>query len=356
MQSLPKKHLSLQAIAKESGYSISTVSRALRNHPRLPAETCLKIQQIAEKSGYTPDARLRELMVHVRKRSALVEAPVLACLIDLPLPLDKGWEKEESGRGYLHAAKQHAESLGYKFELFSIRDSGITPERLGDILYHRGVSGILVGAMQDPSTRLHMDWSRFSSVAIGHSVAWPKLNCASNHQFHSMRTCYRNTRALGYRKIGFALQPRLDARVDKNLRASFIVEQLDEPEKKRVPILILEPNESEAFQTWYQAHRCDAVMYAGTRLPVRHWIEEMGYRVPADVGLVNVGLSDHSGNETGMIQNMHEVGAAAVDLLVSQMQNNRRGIPVNPHYLLLEGTWLEGKTTRKKSQKAKAPS
>jgi len=355
VQPLPKKHLSLQVIAKVTGYSISTVSRALRNHPRIPEETCLKIQKVATEAGYTPDAKLRELMVHVRKRTTLVEAPVLACIVDVPLPLFSGWEDQESGKGYLYAAKQHAESLGYKFEMFSLRAPGITPERLSDILYHRGVSGILVGSMQDPSTRLRMDWGRFSSVAIGHSVAWPKLNCASNHQFHSMRTCYKNTQALGYRKLGLVLRPRIDARVDQNLKASFMVEQLAEPLENRVPILIIDPDRQDVFQDWYQAHRCDAVIYGGTALPIRHWLEELGYRIPRDIGIINVGLADHSGRETGMIQNMHEVAAAAVDLLVSQMQNNRRGIPTNPHYLLLEGSWLEGKTTRRKTQKPKAP-
>jgi len=292
-------------------------------------------------------------MVHVRKRTTLVDAPVLACIVDVPLPLPAGWEEQESGKGYLYAAKQHAESLGYKFEIFSLREPGITPARLSNILYHRGVSGILVGSMQDPSTRLPMDWSRFSSVAIGHSVAWPKLNCASNHQFHSMRTCYKKTRALGYCKIGLVLRPRIDTRVDHNLKASFMVEQLAEPAENRVPILIIDPDRQDTFQDWYQTHRCDAVIYGGTALPIRHWLEALGYRVPQDVGVVNVGLADHSGRETGMIHNMHEVAAAAVDLLVSQMQNNRRGIPTNPHYLLLEGTWLEGRTTRKKRQKTK---
>lgn len=47
-----KRRVTLKTIADECGYSINTVSRALRNDTRLPAETISKIQNAANELGY----------------------------------------------------------------------------------------------------------------------------------------------------------------------------------------------------------------------------------------------------------------------------------------------------------------
>lgn len=48
----PNKRITLKNIADECGYSVNTVSRALRNDTRLPAETLAKIQTAANDLGY----------------------------------------------------------------------------------------------------------------------------------------------------------------------------------------------------------------------------------------------------------------------------------------------------------------
>lgn len=50
--SLSNKRVTLKNIADECGYSVNTVSRALRNDTKLPAETLNKIQSTASKLGY----------------------------------------------------------------------------------------------------------------------------------------------------------------------------------------------------------------------------------------------------------------------------------------------------------------
>lgn len=50
-----KKHISLKDLAKELGVSISTVSRALKNHPDISSDLTIKIQQLAKEWNYTPN-------------------------------------------------------------------------------------------------------------------------------------------------------------------------------------------------------------------------------------------------------------------------------------------------------------
>lgn len=50
-----KRHVSLKDLANEIGVSISTVSRALNNHPDISPEVTRKIQQLAAERNYTPN-------------------------------------------------------------------------------------------------------------------------------------------------------------------------------------------------------------------------------------------------------------------------------------------------------------
>jgi LacI family transcriptional regulator len=50
-----KRHVSLKDIATELGVSVSTVSRALKNHPDISPQLTAKIQKIANERNYTPN-------------------------------------------------------------------------------------------------------------------------------------------------------------------------------------------------------------------------------------------------------------------------------------------------------------
>lgn len=65
-------HVTIKDIAKESGYAISTVSRALNNHPDVSEETKQRIQKIVEERGFEPNANARQLKRQQAKIIALV--------------------------------------------------------------------------------------------------------------------------------------------------------------------------------------------------------------------------------------------------------------------------------------------
>jgi DNA-binding LacI/PurR family transcriptional regulator len=50
-----KRHVSLKDLANELGVSVSTVSRALKNHPDISPELTKKIQKLAIEKNYTPN-------------------------------------------------------------------------------------------------------------------------------------------------------------------------------------------------------------------------------------------------------------------------------------------------------------
>ena len=51
----------IKDVARESGYSISTVSYALKNDPKIPEATREKIKEAARRLNYVPNASARAL-------------------------------------------------------------------------------------------------------------------------------------------------------------------------------------------------------------------------------------------------------------------------------------------------------
>ncbi|HEX9783767.1 MAG TPA: helix-turn-helix domain-containing protein [Opitutaceae bacterium] len=59
-----KRPVILADIARQAGVHVTTVSLALRNHPRLPECTRSRLQALAKEMGYAPDPALRALVAY----------------------------------------------------------------------------------------------------------------------------------------------------------------------------------------------------------------------------------------------------------------------------------------------------
>ena len=55
------KNLTLKDLAQKLGLSTSTVSRALQNNPAINDDTRLRVNKLAKKLGYYPDALAKSL-------------------------------------------------------------------------------------------------------------------------------------------------------------------------------------------------------------------------------------------------------------------------------------------------------
>src|SRR5579862_415818 len=63
-----KPVVTLRMVAAGANFHPSTVSLALRNDPRLPAETRRRIHEVARRMGYAPNPLVSALMSQVTKR------------------------------------------------------------------------------------------------------------------------------------------------------------------------------------------------------------------------------------------------------------------------------------------------
>lgn len=58
--------MSIRTIARLAELSPATVSLALRNSPKIPEATKVRVRKLAQRTGYRPNAKVTELMSLVR--------------------------------------------------------------------------------------------------------------------------------------------------------------------------------------------------------------------------------------------------------------------------------------------------
>ncbi len=64
--------MTIKDIAREAGCAVSTVSRALNDHPDVSEETKRRIRQIVARSGFVPNSNARQLKVQQSKSIAVI--------------------------------------------------------------------------------------------------------------------------------------------------------------------------------------------------------------------------------------------------------------------------------------------
>lgn len=352
---MSERRVTLADIAVKAGVHVTTVSLALRNHPRLPETTRRRIQALAKKMGYAPDPFMRALVAY---RGGVIErrnTPTLAYVTNWTTRW--GWKKVTAHPDFYAGALAKAKELGYKLDHFWMRDEGMSQERLSQILYSRGINGLIIASHgREMGDALEFDWENFSAVKIDYFPHQPMLHNVTNNQCDIARLAMQKVIAAGYRRIGFVMHRGWDHAVDHLWTAGYLCEQQALTTRERIPAhLFPEPepverwlNESKeevfpepgAFAAWFNKHRPEVVISKGSFvLPI---LEKMGLRVPHDVAFVDVFLSDLSGRIAGVRQNHTTVGALAVEILAGQLQHNKYGVPEIPTTTYVEGTWHNG--------------
>jgi len=75
---------------------------------------------------------------------------------------------------------------------------------------------------------------------------------------------------------------------------------------------------------------------------VRGMLARAGYHVPRDLGLATNSVDDNI--DAVIYQNSDEIGKAAIQLLISLIHHNERGVPPVRREVLVEGKWVDGST------------
>src|SRR5689334_8665464 len=100
----------MQTIADAAGVSRMTVSRALRNDPRLSEATSRRIQTLAHDLGYHPNPAVSELMAQVRQRRVVPQVATIAHITEAYPP--GVWRTYPFTGEIILGAEERAKELG----------------------------------------------------------------------------------------------------------------------------------------------------------------------------------------------------------------------------------------------------
>ncbi|MDR1279407.1 MAG: LacI family transcriptional regulator [Opitutaceae bacterium] len=341
---LDASRITMAAVAARAGVSRMTVSRVFRDDPSIPPATRERIRRVATTLGYRPDPQISQFMARVRV-SHRVGAETIAWLTTWPAA--DAWRKNSASLAFYEGACARAAEFGYKIEPFWLGEPGMTGRRMSDILRARGIRGVLVGPLHEVGYRIDLQWEHFAAATCGgYSLVEPGLHRACCHYLHAVKTAFGALGRLGYERIGVAFGDEVNDRLAGEWLAQAYLEQSRLPGTRRVPPLIAArwAEGGSRFMKWFCRYRPDAVL---SFEQVPGWLAANGVRIPDDCGFA---LIDIPMKGVAYVDEQRgAVGAAALDLVIEQLNVNRLGPPATPKIVLVECKWVDGPTAPPKA-------
>ncbi|HYC69640.1 MAG TPA: LacI family DNA-binding transcriptional regulator [Opitutaceae bacterium] len=340
------KAVTMKTIAAHAGVTQATVSMSLANNPRIPVTTRERIQAIAEKLGYRPNPYLSTLMRIRRKGRPLTDRPVLALVNCMAQP--DAWRTTTALtiRQMREGGLERAVERGYRAQEFWLLQDGMSNDRFSEMLYARGIQGLILSPLADGAPPPMLKWQYFASVSLSVPLPASTINTVCNDHYFSalqvVRECYR----LGYRRPGLIIRRIHRDRFHGRWDAGFQVARHLLPRISLAqPLLVDDWTDFSALPAWLKKQRPDVIVSPGAE-PLHAALQRMGWRIPEDIGLAGLACSELGHPVSGVYQNGRLIGATAVDTLISMLERNERGLPEQAVTQMLEGVWNAGRTLR----------
>jgi len=338
------KAATIKDIAKECGVTATTVSLALRNHPRISGETKARVREAANRLNYRRNPMISALMANLSQSRKSDTAVPLAAIYTHEQKMIEG---NSYHMGVWEGMEHRASECGFKLERFYLDQKKMTSKRMTKVLATRGISGLIVPPLLHAGGHLNIDWREFSAVAIGYSMLSPNLHRVCPDQYHGIRLVMRELKKLGYKRPGLLLNKKSDLRTLHLWSSGFYGFEYAQKSRGVIPVLECEEVGEKDLRTWYKKYAPDVII--SSDLQIIDPLNQMGLKFPDDVGLVTLSRYDSRSGIAGLDQNAGVLGEAAVEQLVQMMYYNERGVPEIPRVIQIPPAWGTGRSIKKQS-------
>jgi DNA-binding LacI/PurR family transcriptional regulator len=188
------RRTTLADVAAEARCSKSTASLALRNDPRIPEGTRVRVQVCARALKYRPDPALSYIAA---RRWQTRTSPSGSVVAFITTNHPQGIFLDE---GALRGARQQAEEFGYRLDHFRAEDYG-DPTHLARVIHHRGIRGVIMGKLMREDFLAHFPWSEFCGVACDTGFYKAPLHLVMPDHSHAVKRAFHEASDRGYRRI-----------------------------------------------------------------------------------------------------------------------------------------------------------
>ncbi|MDX2186409.1 MAG: LacI family DNA-binding transcriptional regulator [Opitutaceae bacterium] len=324
----------LDVIATKSGFSKSTVSLALRKHPRIPETTRKVIERIAAEINYRPDPALARIAANRWRR---IPSQSTLAFVTTNHP-DGGLLDTETIKG----ARKRAEIFGYYVEHFRFEDYG-SAKRLGAAIYNRGIKGIILGKLCVEGFFEAFPWEKFAAVACDTGFIRPDLPMVMPDHAHAVHRAWAEATAAGYRRIGLVLFGEVNAVDYFDKVSAYLYNQQFSRPGDRLAIHHLNTSDAASLADWVRREKPDAIL--GFNGFVHYQLTQLGFSIPRDFGFIALmaGETPHQ-NLTRLRENIELVAKIALDQLDIFLRTNQYGRPKFSTTLMVEFEWIPGAT------------
>jgi len=185
------KRKTIKDIAKESGFSLSTVSLVLNNHPRISPATRERVMAVVKKYNFFPNSAARGLASKSSRTLSVVIPNLTRVFSDIYLG------------EIISGIYERATSLGYKILLDIATAQFVKSQEYTKLLASRRADGMLFIASDIHANYLEVfEDSPFKFLLVNHFFPGKKLNYVSVDYAASARLAAEHLLGLGHRKIG----------------------------------------------------------------------------------------------------------------------------------------------------------
>jgi DNA-binding LacI/PurR family transcriptional regulator len=314
-----KPHATLKDIADEVGLSVSTISRALRNHPLIKQETIELVKEKARELEYFPDTVARNLQ---KKSTSTIGVIVPEIRHDFFSSAIDGIEDRAYQSGYtIIVTKSNEDS-----------DREVLNSRT--LVSHR-VAGIIASVAQRTDNPEHFMAVQRRGIPV---VLFDRVLddlIASKVIVDDYRGAYNSTKHLiecGYRRIAHLAGPanlKISGERARGYKAALLDAGIEIDPKMIVEVDLDEKSGAKGLRTLLALNeRPDAVFAVNDPVAVgaHKEIRSQGYNIPKDMGIT--GFSNNPITEmiepplTTVDQHGFKMGQVAADLLLQEIEGN----------------------------------
>lgn len=307
----------LQDIADRLRVSRTTVSLALRDHPRISGPTKSKIFSLAKRMGYEPDRVARSL------------ATGHSSLIGVMVPDSTNVYYSEVIRGIEEAANL----AGYSVVLANgSYDLAVEARRIQEMIQLRVAGVIAAPAFRTEKPKLNEFWnglrsSNFPLVLLNRQLRPAIFHQVSADNLTGMQLAVEAVASLGHRRVAYLYGKRRTVPANQRLAAfrSYARQHhFDGDRALLVPCDIGPRGGYEACrEIWSRVKRKPTAIMTlsdAEAFGVLRFLKERGLQVPQDVSVMGFDgfeLADYATTTLSTVATpMHEIGMQAVEILI----------------------------------------
>lgn len=331
---------SMRDLARETGLSTWTISKALSGKTGVSAETREKVLAAARRLGYQSHPLLSKALSLARLREQSRYRETIAFLTEYPIETTIAPYQKTT----YDNAVQRATELGYKLEPFLVSGKPSEQRRLSRMLHARGVRALIViPRFEFRQPRLHFEWEHFAAIEIGRTLWMPRtLHHVETAVYHNIIEAMHLLKKVGYHRIGMAVEPDQNKHQRGSYNAAYMAMALRLPARDQIPpISSYGPWKETVFRRWMNRYQPD-VLFIHDSKTVYKWLQKMGLKVPGDISLF---CSNIEGKVlSGLRRDYAGIGRSAVEMAALLLDGGVLGLVGNTRCWQINEFWQPGET------------